>query len=527
MALNRMFYVKVLPHHSIFCNLPTILCKQLSTKECVVIKLSSNHNSNKENNDFYVVWNGGFSADDYVEVPQSALSSMHAINSMNSLLYEVTIIHNVSVASDVMLKPISSFDWDIISTQAGYIEENMLKEHAILYIGQVVQIRVGKNLSAKLHVQRITTNQEDNVIVARINNTTSLVVEPYKTPVNDNNECMKNSAISEVEKILEHSEHEKVSHLQTLHVLPHAHYGMDTSFQFPTDSTVIGATTTEEVQLDDSYLDTFLDNSSLLSIHSNHSTEYMSSIYAPLHSIQSEQTSICMVHPLFYLSCVEQALGYKVNHTQWQLMLEKLQKSPSIACVERASIYKSTSRDAGNPLTAHAVVSIVMNIHIRPGCCVLPTSVRKGLLLYDYDPVRLYLVNSLLGGAVLPHKITMRRVQWNPKIAAVGNTVANPITTSTTTTTTSTIETTTISSTTTDSSTTSNETVIQITESLYRTMQACHRAGLPFILHHQQVMTVATPAPSSEAGLLESPEGIQFDSHDYLVELQTGNSTKR
>ena len=525
MALNRMFYVKVLPHHSIFCNLPRILCKQLSTKECVVIKLSSNQNTNKENTDFYVVWNGGSSADDYVEVPQSALSSMHTINSMNSRLYEVTIIHNVSVASDVMLKPISSFDWDIISTQAGYIEENMLKGHAILYIGQVVQIRVGKNLSAKLHVQRITTNQEDNGIVARINNTTSLVVEPYKTPVKDNNEGMKNSTISEVEKILEHSEHEKVSHLQTLHVLPHAHYGIDTSFQFPTDSTVIGAITTEEVQLDDCYLDTFLDDSSLLSNNNNHSTEYLSSIYAPLHSIQSEQMPICMVHPLFYLRCFEQALGYKVNHTQWQLILANLQKSPSIACVERASLYKSTSRDTGNPLTAHAVVSIVMNIHIRPGCCVLPTSVRKGLLLYDYDPVRLYLVNSLLGGAVLPHKITLRRVQWNTKIDALGNNVADPITTTSNT---STIDTTTTSSTiTTDSSTTSNETIIQVTESLYRSMQSCHRAGLPFILHHQQVVSVATSAPISEGGLLESPEGIQFDSHDYLVELQTGNSTKR
>ena len=229
-----------------------------------------------------------------------------------------------------------------------------------------------------------------------------------------------------------------------------------------------------------------------------------------------------MVHPLFYLRCFEQALGYKVNQTQWQLILEKLEKSPSIACVERASLYKSTSRDSGNPLTPHAIVSIVMNIHIRPGCCVLPTSVRKGLLLYDYDPVRLYLVNSLLGGAVLPHNITMRRVQWNPKIAAVGNIVADPITTTTTTT-----STTTTGSTTTDSSTTSDKTVIQVTESLYRSMQSCHRAGLPFILHHQQVVSVATSAPISEGGLLESPEGIQFDSHDYLVELQTGNSTKR
>eukprot|EP01032_Pedospumella_encystans_P010490 gene10490-12255_t len=157
---------------------------------------------------------------------------------------------NIPDANEVSLIPASAHDWDVISTQASYVENNMLKEHVLLYSSQIVIVNISPSLFVRLVVQVVTTRPvqgSGDFAVGRITNATTLIIAPYESKptfaAKDSAQNGKEEESIEWEKV----KFEPHSHLQLLYVLPQKARYQDSSFQciIPKNSETISITSEE------------------------------------------------------------------------------------------------------------------------------------------------------------------------------------------------------------------------------------------------------------------------------------------
>lgn len=239
---------------------------------------------------------------------------------------------------------------------------------------------------------------------------------------------------------------EPTSHEQVLFVVPEHCRSINSSYMLPLQSIYNGLppevsscayqpmleSTDYEVQckLDDLYLNTFLDLSSSNNNFSSSESSHTSNITPENASVYcgdgcEENNSradrlidhlAAFVHPLYFLRCYEKTLGKTLTEEEWNQAKNILASQAIIACVEtvrRKSTTLSGSATSVNTVTPHALVRLEMSENIRPGACLLPLNLRKGMCLDDYDEVRMYLVTRRLGAAVLPETIVLNPLQWN------------------------------------------------------------------------------------------------------------------
>jgi len=470
----------------------------------------------------YISWNGGVSLSDSIEIPRSIVSKNNSEFLQDGLFCDAVLLCGVSDAVDVSLVPASPVDWDIISTQASFVENNMLKSHTVLYVDQIVLIQIGTSLAAKLIVQSVSlacgAQVTPDFIIGRISNATTLIIAPYTTATTPS-PLVTPSGFAAV--VWDEVNIEPHSHLQNLFVLPHHCRHKDSGFACEMQNPHFKDVYDEETQnLSDSYLNSFLEDN-------NNAVEHSAGGAGRVNDVNT-----CYVHPLYFIAAYEAAIQRSLSTSEWNTIHNILQDRVVYGCVEVArrappsstSSY-TTSTNANNtavlpgltttPLTTHALVTIAVCSTTRPGCCSLPASVRKGMNLEAHDVVRLYVVNRRMGVMQLPTSITLTRVTLSStggKGSSDRTTVSIPAL-SASASTTATTDTTPISSNT------------EIPESLVKTalmrlIEANSTSTTPFILHNSQVLSLVLPRTTSDTITSGGGSGV-YESADYLVKVIT------
>ena len=181
---------------SAFCKLPTISAKKYGylansnqgarSSSLVVIQLRWS----TQRDPVYVCWLGEISqvSDDVIELPAAQFEQFSALDVVT---IEDAYAH-VEEAIEVYFKPLSSFDWEIISSHAATVEQNLLRQISIAYVNQIIRVKVTRNLSVQLSCQSIktkkrcvsltdTTSSSAFDRVVRMSGQTLAMIEPLTT----------------------------------------------------------------------------------------------------------------------------------------------------------------------------------------------------------------------------------------------------------------------------------------------------------------------------------------------------------
>lgn len=161
--------------------------------------------------------------------------------------------------------------------------------------------------------------------------------------------------------------------------------------------------------------------------------------------------------------------------------------------------YSSNSGGGGSndPVTPHAIVHVEANVFVRPGGCLLPAAVRKGMALPDYAQVRLYLVSSLMTSTALPRTVVLQRICWNDTTSTDEDSLPS---------------------------------IEYIKNQLRQRINEAHHYGRPFILHDKQVINITVPKmPCSLSTTVDGsvvPDELVHNV-DFVVRLEQGQVASR
>lgn len=120
-------------------------------------------------------------------------------NLHNGVIVKLLPILTAKTPSELYLQPKSEYDWEIVSTNATFIEQNLLRSLSLLYVGQTLCINISSSLTAELIVKSAKYDGEDSLTVShresianssdeesinsleivRLTLDTRLIVEPY------------------------------------------------------------------------------------------------------------------------------------------------------------------------------------------------------------------------------------------------------------------------------------------------------------------------------------------------------------
>lgn len=128
-----------------FCNLPVFLVNKFEGRLSLVIQFRWQETGANDQCQ-YVQWIGGLSNSDDIELPSSQFNSP---GSRSTVLVEA-VLTDVVEAEEVYFVPDSSYDWDIITTQAEIVEEKLLTQLSIAYEGQKIRLQISSSLTVVL-----------------------------------------------------------------------------------------------------------------------------------------------------------------------------------------------------------------------------------------------------------------------------------------------------------------------------------------------------------------------------------------
>lgn len=80
---------------------------------------------------------------------------------------EVAVMLNVLTAAGVMVQPDSADDWEVVELQAGYIEQNLLSQIAVLSPGMVFPVWIHGQMPVRLRVDARDENEAECFLLAR------------------------------------------------------------------------------------------------------------------------------------------------------------------------------------------------------------------------------------------------------------------------------------------------------------------------------------------------------------------------
>jgi SpoVK/Ycf46/Vps4 family AAA+-type ATPase len=142
----------------------------------------------------YFPWFGKFTdQSDTIEVPTSNMFKKTRIQEDDIVC--VTLHSKVPEAKSVYVNPKTSRDWDTIQNHAAFVENHLLRQLSVIYLGQELEISITPSISVTLRVDKIeyeplrTSSSNGYIIkaresagrvkeVARINSATELLVNP-------------------------------------------------------------------------------------------------------------------------------------------------------------------------------------------------------------------------------------------------------------------------------------------------------------------------------------------------------------
>jgi len=499
-----------------YCRLPRNLAGRCGG--FTVVRLSS---STCPNSVEYLATSAVVSQSDRIEIPKSLVNKSNSSLLSHESYCDIVLMCNIPDSSEVSLIPASSNDWDVISTQASYVENNMLKEHVLLYNGQIVNVSISPSLLVRLIVQVVTTKPSqvsNDFAIGRITNATTLIIAPYESKPSFSAKDFAQSEKEEEKIEWEQVKFEPHSHLQLLYVLPQKARHQDSSFQcsIPDNNEMISRSDEEIAiqDLSDSYLNSFLEDEcepptahASVAVNNYHvANQHSTSVYN-----SGSDANVCYVHPLYFVAAYEAAIHRTLTTAEWAIINDILHNKVLFGCVESAR--RNTSAPASTlpgitttPLTLHAMVRVVISPQTRPGACSLSAAVRKGMNLEACDLVRLYVINERMGAMQLPQSITLSRISLSSS----------------------------------DSVNAAEPPESMVKSAFVRLLEQSSTATVPFILHHNKVLSLVLPkvmnygvgrAESNNTNDAECSDGKNsdllgtYENVDFLVQVINRSSS--
>ncbi|RKP18132.1 hypothetical protein ROZALSC1DRAFT_23531 [Rozella allomycis CSF55] len=119
----------------------------------------------------YLVWNGecSFSHEGAIII-DCEFSKKIGVNTGDEVFYEILELVPQS-CSQVLLRPVEEIDWQIIENNSEFLEDEFLRQVRIIRKGQVIPIRVFKNI---INIEVVTFDSNENVAI--LNSGTELII---------------------------------------------------------------------------------------------------------------------------------------------------------------------------------------------------------------------------------------------------------------------------------------------------------------------------------------------------------------
>jgi hypothetical protein len=155
-----------------------------SSSECLEVAL---------NRRLYISWNGTVSkSNDALEIPHGWVHEQTPADQAqiaHGNIISVLIHWNILTARNVFVRPMTPFDWDVISSHASYVEQHLLRSVPFIHSHQVLKCSISASLKARLLITEIEfdgggsgSKYALDADFAKISNATSLIVEPVERP---------------------------------------------------------------------------------------------------------------------------------------------------------------------------------------------------------------------------------------------------------------------------------------------------------------------------------------------------------
>eukprot|EP00164_Ancoracysta_twista_P005574 GFYU01007645.1.p1 GENE.GFYU01007645.1~~GFYU01007645.1.p1 ORF type:complete len:1055 (+),score=89.22 GFYU01007645.1:48-3212(+) len=104
----------------------------------------------------FVTWTGDRSAVDALEVPQALAECLQLPNNAQ---VDVTLVPEVPAAQQVEVDPCGIDDWEILESQPGYVEEQLLNQVRVVSKGQIIPVWIHNQTLVRLRVSASAPTQ--------------------------------------------------------------------------------------------------------------------------------------------------------------------------------------------------------------------------------------------------------------------------------------------------------------------------------------------------------------------------------
>lgn len=432
-----LYPVLIISKSDAFCNLPSHLADGLDGRSLTVLRLHF-AGDEAEQRPAYVSWIGGISGTNSVELPSSQFESCRY---QEEVRIESTCTE-IAEADEVNFIPRSSYDWDIISTQAAIVEDKLLTQLSITYIGQTIRIYISPSLTVVLICTGVkrkrptaTGNGDDFSMVVKLSSNTLAIVAPYTNcnPIESDQKSALNhsDSTSSSRTALQMLEIGSVHH--SLRVLPQLFRSADTSYRENDSSKSVRNNTGDRngnIMGFESRLRESNRNHTTIGTHSSNILDDMLSgdtwednVPKTSRTFSNGDSQSCIVHPSFlensYRTALETQPSY-VHNGDGDGTFNAHSNFIGILYVHSTADDQSTTADTIlKPLTDALIVSVRLDYSLRPLHISIPSSVQKVLGVKDYSKLRLKLVGtSGVNGDVnyrapiMPYTIFLRPITW-------------------------------------------------------------------------------------------------------------------
>jgi SpoVK/Ycf46/Vps4 family AAA+-type ATPase len=379
------------------CRLPTWFVSSLGERSkppsAVKVALSSVH--------VFAFWLGSTTSDERIEVSNEIFEAMRikCAEFRDGSVVTVSLVSTIPIATEVHLKPKSLVDWDIVSTQAAFVESNLLKKLGIVSRDEVFCINISSSMKAQLQVQKIICKGQLDQEVVRITNETVLVIEPYTVGSCADGRVPRAQSVNDndFQQSMKHYELRSIPHSWRLHA-QHSQ-GKNNYSKYRDNEAAV-------VDLDEclkGLLDDFTDTHDSVT-----NSTYVWSNITP-----SDNLFTAYIHPLVIKTALEMALKAKFTWSETNEFMKSKKFHQWMGLVTKKIDCATTKEeeDLCKPIHNLHLVHVIITDQIRPYHISLPLNVQKVLQIADYEGVFLELFVNMLP-TTLPSSITFRPLYW-------------------------------------------------------------------------------------------------------------------
>lgn len=380
---------------------------------------------------------------DIIEVNPSCFKSFG--DNFPSLLWsndeqvEVLVVTRIPVASRIFLSPAQNFDWEVVNSNAGRIEQSLLQSFIVIPLDGHLEISITNSIKAKLIAKRIEYDSSQMLLarnsglvidaVALADGTELAIEPPQKTSIKSIGRVINSSSSSIKSKALVNFSRMDIANASStlaLRVIPQKWRTIRTNIvdQANSNGRVEGTGSIIDEDLNEA-LDAFLLN------ETDHLHASKTGVSPPDQPLPWETGELrdnaftVFIHPVVVQQALELMLSSSISSEDVASYMRQTQYPNSwLGSVE--AISQRGSSDPQHPSAAtispsilRQTVRIVVSDWIRPLGISLPSIVQRILQVEDFHYVRLTIHTT--SRPLLPASITLRPIFWQGDASSAAN----------------------------------------------------------------------------------------------------------